>query len=618
MSGGDGIAGDFGIGGPGGAGGNPGPPVVPAIVEGPATGTLEIVAGQLGGLGNLDGVGADARFRSISSMALDDADRRLFLIDGYCCSVSDSPALRVIDLDTARVTTISQQPYSSQVLYQRGYLYLPGPAGILKISARTGALTATLPAAPIYPLGDGFLPEGGCYVAAPDADAIFYPCGGSLTRIDSNSGSAIAIPYVGRTPSGYNGAVAMPSANTILLADSDYSYSLATPVERLLQIDVTSGVVSVLLDYSGSDGVATIDGLDPTGQFFIAGGFQVLPIDGGAVPPFVPFGAMARDSTSTLYVGYAPLLTRWSPPLIAPAPLAGRDSADDSQDPLPREGPGASVAFDHPIMNLSVIGDSAFATQADATGLAVIDLASGSVSLSQLTDGSDIAAILPAPAGTYYVAARSSCAVSHVYPDGRPAETLFAGRDTCRRRAGNPTNPANFNWATVGLASVGSRLFMVANDDPSIVSIDPSLPSSVVTLPLSRLLVVSPPPPTPQDEGPTGIAAGSDGQLYVTWNGYILRVDPAQGGGIRMAVGGARVAADEAGHLFTTFGDSVLRIDIATGATTRIIGTAQTTGVVLGPLPGSLNQPEAIAVTSSGELLLANSGERVLLRAHLQ
>jgi streptogramin lyase len=155
---------------------------------------------------------------------------------------------------------------------------------------------------------------------------------------------------------------------------------------------------------------------------------------------------------------------------------------------------------------------------------------------------------------------------------------------------------------------------MAANDSVSLVSIDPSQPSSFVTLPPAAVYVTG----SLNGGYPTGIAAGSDGQLYVAANGYILRVDPALGGGIPIATGGARLAADQSGHLFTTFGNSVLRIDIASGATTRIIGTAQTTGVVLGPLPGSLNKPEAIAVTSSGDLLVGNSGELVILRAHLQ
>lgn len=605
-----GTSGDTGVAG---SGGNVGPTAVPPIVDGPASGTLQILAGQLGGLGTLDGGGADARFRFIDSMAVDDTDRRLFVIEGYCCTVPPTRSLRAIDLDTARVTTVLQLGSSMQVLYQRGYLYIPGPDGIAKISATSGVLTGTLPLPPIEWVTDHpILPWAGCYVAAPDGDSLYYPCGTSLVRIDSATGSSTAIPYLGPRPSGYNPAVAMPSQNSILLADNNNS--LTTPIEQLLQIDVSSGAVSIALDYSTGFANTAVSFFDPTGQFFVVDNAQVLPIGAGMVPPFVPYGALARDAAGVLYLGSAGLVGRWSAPQSALVDWAGRTSPDSLDDPLPRQGPGESVGFDHPVMNLSVIGDKAFATQADSAGLAVIDLASGSVSLSQLPNAADIAAILPGPAGTYYVATRSSCAVLHVYSDGTPAETLFPGRQSCVQRAGgDPFNPANRNWATVGLAAARGRLFMVADDGGGIVSIAPSQPSSFVTLPLSSAY-------NPQSAAASGIgiATGSDSQLYVASGGFIARVDPAQGGGTPIAMGGARVAADQAGHLFTTFGDSVLRIDIDTGASTRIIGNAQTTGVAVGPLPGSLSGPQAIAVTSSGDLLIGNSGELVVLRAHLQ
>ena len=611
--GGGGPGGSSGAGGEAGAAGGGGQaPVVSPIVDGPATGTLEVLAGQLGGPGNLDGVGVDARFRGIYSLAVDDVDRRVFVIDGYCCSLPPIRALRAVDLDTARVTTVRQLDASTQVLYQRGYLYIPAPDGILKLSAATGALAATLPLPAFDPVvADPVLPDSGCFVAAPDGDALYYPCGAALVRVDSSTGSSTVIPYLGHRPSGYNPAVAMPSAGTILLADDQNALSM--PVQQLLQIDVSSGAVSVLLDYSDGFANTSVSAFDPAGQFFVVDDYQVLPIGTGTVPPFVPHGTLGRDDGGLLYLGAGALLSRWSEPSLMPTDWAGRVSPDSSQAPLPRQGPGASVAFDGTIMNLSVIGDSVFATQADAAGPAVIDLASGSVSLSQLPDAADIAAILPAPGGSFYVASRSSCAVSHVYPDGTPAETLFAGRDSCLHRpGGNPLNPQNVNWATVGLAQLGGRLFMVANDAASLVSIDASQPSSVQTLPLSLTGVHSP------SGVDGGITAGADGQLYITAGGFVVRVDPTLGIGVPIAMGRAGLAADQAGHLFASLDDSVLRIDIASGATTRIIGSATTEGVAPGPLPGSLSQPGALAVTSSGDLLIGNGGERVLLRAHFQ
>jgi sugar lactone lactonase YvrE len=89
-----------------------------------------------------------------------------------------------------------------------------------------------------------------------------------------------------------------------------------------------------------------------------------------------------------------------------------------------------------------------------------------------------------------------------------------------------------------------------------------------------------------------------------------------QGGSARFA-SPTGIVCDGQGHLFVGDVDNrtIRKVDIASGAVTTVAGTAHQMGVVLGPLPAGLAVPTALAMGPSGELLIADSGENVILAA---
>jgi len=111
-----------------------------------------------------------------------------------------------------------------------------------------------------------------------------------------------------------------------------------------------------------------------------------------------------------------------------------------------------------------------------------------------------------------------------------------------------------------------------------------------------------------------------DGErLYVSDEGKVRVVELATGE-VRTLVGIEHVWAlhlDGASHLYVSSWDpgAIRRIDLVTGDVRTVVGNDHTTGVRLGDLPGSLNEPTGVTLTPAGELILLD--ERAVLRARL-
>lgn len=112
-------------------------------------GTLELVAGQSGDLGDTNGVGGAAKFNNPWGITSNTVNNIAFVSD------SGNNAIRAINLTSTLVTTLvgptTAQPFG--IVYLRGVLYAAG-SSIIKIvvaNAPTSVSYITIPGAPVTP-----------------------------------------------------------------------------------------------------------------------------------------------------------------------------------------------------------------------------------------------------------------------------------------------------------------------------------------------------------------------------------------------------------------------------------------------------------------------------------
>jgi len=571
-------------GGAAGGGGEP-PPV---------QGTLELVAGRLGGPGNLDGVGTAARLDGAWYKAFDQ-DHLLF--------VNDDSNLRVVDLNAAQVTTLGKLPAGEDLFFQRGALYLVdlGDWRLLEISQADGHTTSTVSLSPARP--DATLSD---VTSWPDGDAMFWVSSdGKLLRVDTATGVITATAIIGFPAGCYAGASMMTRPSTMLVAVNGVS----PPVNEVLAIDTVTAMATLVATVPADRLVLQ---LDPGGQFAALDGGSTMPIQGGVAPPFAvdapitpgPHGSVviADGDGIALWDRSSATLT-WSVGLSRPV---GPENL----------GPAQAVILSRGLRGIAVQGKNAYLTGALDDGLAVLDLTTNVV--SSLTQASVIAAaaVLPAPDGTLYLSAVSDCSLRRFDPATGSVVALPSPdpRDCLSRAGGNPTNPGNHNWVKAGMTFLDGSLFVASQGVGALEQIDLATGWGTVHPYYGDLAGTG----VVQNDGMAALAVGSDGLLYGVDGQYLYRFDDARQTATIIGPGSVSVAADRQGHVYTTDRDTVLRYDIATGRMRAVAGVPGSVGVLLGPLPGSLNAPLGLAVTDGGDLLIGNTGEQVILRAHFQ
>jgi hypothetical protein len=89
-------------------------------------------------------------------------------------------------------------------------------------------------------------------------------------------------------------------------------------------------------------------------------------------------------------------------------------------------------------------------------------------------------------------------------------------------------------------------------------------------------------------------------------------------GGTALFMGPSGIVADAAGDLYVSDGNTVRKITFSGTDVnvSTVIGVAGTVGVILGSLPAGLNQPAGLAMLSNGSLLITDSTENVVLIAN--
>jgi len=570
-----------GVGGAGGA-----PP--------PLSGVLELVAGQLGGGGNLDGVGANARFVDTVWVAFDQDDNRVFVNDGQ---------LRAIDGDTGRVTSLGLIP-DGDIRYQRGALYVVqlSVPQLTRLSPVDGHVTAVTALGPDQ-LAGGLAP----LVSWPQGDAMFQVSDdGQLSRVETATGAVSSVPLAGFPASVFLWDFVMTGPSTILA----YAYSgagAAQPINEILSIDVTTATATVVATLASDEGVSAID---PAGQFAAMSDGHAKALGTGAVPSFEIYGDLSVGPHGSLLIGLGTSLWSWDRVAPDPTSWVGLDRPAGPEN----LGPGSGVTFLQGPLGLATRGSKAYLTGAFSDGLAVIDLPSGVVSSLTQPSAVGAAAVWPAADGTLYLTERSDCSLWRLGPEPNATPTPLPSPPSAGclfRGGGMPTNPANHNWVTSALVQLGGSLLMTSNGLGLVEQID----LARQTASLHYLTVDSQVQPF---GGFIALAVGSDGLLYAVDGRYLYRFDSALGTATRVGPGGSGLAADQQGHLYLSVGDTVLRYDLATGQLRTAVGVPGSVGVSLGALPGSLNYPGSLAVTDAGDLLIGNTGEYVVLRARFQ
>lgn len=143
---------------------------------------------------------------------------------------------------------------------------------------------------------------------------------------------------------------------------------------------------------------------------------------------------------------------------------------------------------------------------------------------------------------------------------------------------------------------------------------------------------------TARFNSPRGIATDSVGNVYVadTYNYTVRKITPAgvvstMAGtpgkyGSSDGTGGAAqfgynygIATDTAGNVYVgDYGMSTIRKITPGGVVTTVVGSPESEGVHLGPLPGSINRPSGLAVLPGPEVtLIETDGENVILQIEL-
>ena len=647
-------------------------------------GPLTLLAGALGNAGNVDGIGATARFATPEATAVDAAGN-VYVAD------AEDDAIRKITPNGV-VSTFAGKPGvcdstngtgaaarfcgpSGVAVDAAGNVYVADtgnstirkitPAAVVSTLAGTAQIpgsTDTKDGSPSFnrPIGVAADTLGNVYVADTGNDTIRkITAAGVVTTFAGVAGTPGHSDTKDGTPLFYAPAgVATDATGDIYVADTDNS-----TIRKI----TPAGVVTTLAGVAGSPG-ATDDTNGGTG----AGRFQV------------PYG-VAVDSTGTVYVAdtYNFLIRKVTPGGSVSTLAGGIEGALD--------GSGTAAQFEYP---LGIATDSAgYVYVADTDNFeirkinpaGVVSTLAGSSDHAGAADGTGGAARFNAPQGVVvdskgniYVADETNSAIRKITPAGvvstfagkmgehgsadDPAGTVGAARffypygmaidstDTiyvadeqnCTIRKITPDGHVTTLAGQAGVAP-GSADGVGANArfyDPQAVAVDAEFNVYVADTVNDTIRVIDPTGKVStlaggvgkyayadgtgtvaRFEGPTGVTVDTAGNVYVADNGnnMIRKISPAgvvttlsgsqtagtadgtsgPGGTARFS-GPWSIAIDAAGNLYVGDGEldgsgTIRKIDTS-GNVTTVVGTAGSQGVVLGPLPGSLNTVGSVAL----------------------
>ncbi len=614
------------------AGGDAGGPHDGAGTDGGSTGTgLVLVAGALGGPGNLDGIGATARFDTPLGLAWDGAGN-LFVAD------SGNGTIRKVAIATATVTTLA------------------GASG------QTGSADGTGTAARFsQPAGLAYDGAGNLYVADPGNNTIrrVAVATGAVTTVAGTAGTSGTKDGVGAAAR-FNGpyGLALDGAGDLFVADEEN--------DTVRKIVLASGTVSTFAGTAGTSGYVNGIGtaavlFEPVGITFDGAGtlfviergtgtlrtivlataeVSSVPDTGGAFE--FPLGAVA-DGAGNVYVADTNNFVIKEVVVATDAiiTVAGTLGSFGTVDGI---GPAAGLGF----VAALALGPGGELFFADGNMVRTFDPASGAVvtfagreSVTGSTDGTGAAARFDVPvavttdgAGNAFIADLDKNTIRRVALETGAVTTLAGTPGQFGHDDG--IGPAASFYYPRGVTSDGAGNLFVTDTSNNLlrkVVIASGAVSTVAGSP-TAFGGVDGTGATATFFEPQGVASDGAGQVFVvdrsahtvrqvvTATGVVTTLAGVAGqGGTTDGTGSVArflvpeyLACDGAGHVFVSDSEAhnIREIQIATGATTTLAGMTQVPGSADGTgAAAEFNQPLGLAYRD-GSLYVADYGNHTI------
>jgi sugar lactone lactonase YvrE len=609
---------------------------------------LSLLAGMLGGSGNIDG--PTGRFLGPEGVAVDSAGNlyiadygndtiRKRTPDGVITTLAGLAGISGSADGSGREARFSQP--SDIAVDGMGNIYVSDNTGLRKIAPDGGVTTLAQQSGPSRG-GLAVDANGFVYVAGGGANMVFKVSPAGAVAILAGTGArGSADGLAAQATFAYVAAVALDRVGNVYVADRDnFTVRRISPNGFVTTVAGTAGLsgaadgVGTAARFAGPAGIA----VDPTGAIYVtdAGDFRAFnntirkisvdgavstiagkvgvntPVDGvGVAASFADPRGIAVDNFGTVFVADVQASTiRQVTPVGAVTTIAGSLPAAGAID-----GVGSAARFADP-QNVAVDGSGTIYV-ADAgnnlvrriTPAGVTTTLAGKAGVGGTADGTLISATFGSPSGialglggTVYVADSGSHRIRKISPDGTVA--TLAGADWPTPIHGFFPSPGS---VPVAIAVDGSGNVYVADAGMNMIrKVGPDGTASVLTTATA----------------PRGVAVDTAGNLYVSDSGNqtirkitmsgqdsVLAGAPGSSGAADGNGAAARfnnpgaLSVDGSGNIYVAdTGNQLTRMVTAAGAVTTIAGRAGSIGVLLGDLPGSLNAPIGMAIDVNGAL----------------
>jgi len=655
--------------GGGGGGGTSGGSTSGSGTSGGSTsnsGSISLLAGSIGSYGNVDGTGAAARFTAPQTLAIDGTGN-LYVSD------SNNATVRKITPGGVVTTWTGVPGATGLALDSAGNMYEADTRDLVILKVTPGGSVTTFAGTKDQPGStDGAgsaakfnLPSA---VAVDSAGNVYVgDSGNDVIRKISPAGvvSTLSEPLTSKqnataNATGYIAGLTTDAAGNIYAAEFYFVYTIVDPDNGLDGTMITGAVIhkitpaGVVTDLAGSG--SAVGGVDGTGTAATFSGFNGLSIDTAGNLYATGSRNVVRKITPSGGVTTLPGTTFTEPAGVAvdaSGDIFVSDSDADTINKIDTSGAETIFAGAGPFTNTGN-GTGSTVTFSQPQGLTVDS--SGNVYVADYLAGS-IRKITPAGVTTTIASGGTLATLLDGYdltvdsfgnlymPTLNDVLNLITPSGAVSELAGDPGvdgyldgtgSVARFNYPT-GVILDGSNNVYIADSGNS--TIRKVTPAGVVTT------LAGVPGTRGAADGsttiatfydPQALALDSSGNLYVLdgGNNNIRKITP--GGTVSTLAGTAGVtgsadgtgaaasfnhpvgmAIDAKGNLFVAdSGNNAIRKVTPAGVVSTVVGSANSTGITLGALPGSLLLPLGVAIDSSGVLYVSSSS--AVLKIQLQ